>query len=45
MSKGTLRGSNRKKVRKSGFRSRIRTVSGKRILNRRRKKNRNKISI
>nr|QVY58259.1 50S ribosomal protein L34 [Eucheuma denticulatum] len=45
MSKGTLSGSKRKKIRKSGFRSRIRTVSGRRILSKRRKKNRKKISL
>ena len=45
MSKGTLHGSNRKKISKSGFRARMRTVSGRRILNRRRQKNRKKISL
>lgn len=45
MNKKTLQGSNRKKILKSGFRSRIQTVSGKRILNSRRKKRRKKISL
>nr|WCH56256.1 ribosomal protein L34 [Hypnea sp.] len=45
MSKGTLQGSNRKRIKKSGFRSRMRTVSGRRILKRKRKKGRKKIGL
>nr|WCH58123.1 ribosomal protein L34 [Cystoclonium purpureum f. stellatum] len=45
MSKGTLQGSNRKRIGKSGFRARMGTVSGKRILNNRRNKGRRKISL
>nr|YP_010904004.1 ribosomal protein L34 [Caulacanthus ustulatus]WCH57255.1 ribosomal protein L34 [Caulacanthus ustulatus] len=45
MSKGTLQGSNRKKILKSGFRVRMRSVSGKRILNSRRRKGRKNISL
>nr|YP_009391344.1 ribosomal protein L34 [Platysiphonia delicata]ARW59488.1 ribosomal protein L34 [Platysiphonia delicata] len=41
MSKGTKT----KKIRKSGFRSRIKTLNGKKILKKRRRKKRSKISI
>nr|YP_010903009.1 ribosomal protein L34 [Hypnea pseudomusciformis]WCH55063.1 ribosomal protein L34 [Hypnea pseudomusciformis]WCH55462.1 ribosomal protein L34 [Hypnea pseudomusciformis]WCH56656.1 ribosomal protein L34 [Hypnea pseudomusciformis] len=44
MSKGTLQGSNRKKSRKSGFRVRMRTPSGRRILNKKRRKERKKFN-
>nr|QVY58460.1 50S ribosomal protein L34 [Kappaphycus striatus] len=44
MSKGTFHGSKRKRARKSGFLSRMKTVFGRRILSKRRKKNRKKIS-
>nr|WCH56057.1 ribosomal protein L34 [Calliblepharis sp.] len=43
MSKGTLQGSNRKRIKKSGFRARMSTASGRQILNRKRKKGRQKI--
>nr|YP_010484912.1 ribosomal protein L34 [Hypnea cervicornis]UVW80606.1 ribosomal protein L34 [Hypnea cervicornis] len=45
MSKGTLQGSNRKRIKKSGFRSRIKSPSGRRILNRKRRKGRKKINL
>nr|YP_010902810.1 ribosomal protein L34 [Hypnea flava]WCH54864.1 ribosomal protein L34 [Hypnea flava] len=45
MSKGTLHGSNRKRIKKSGFRARTKTPSGRRILNRKRKKGRKKINL
>nr|YP_010903604.1 ribosomal protein L34 [Hypnea wynnei]WCH56456.1 ribosomal protein L34 [Hypnea wynnei] len=45
MSKSTLRGSNRKRIKKSGFRARIKTPSGRRILNKKRKKGRKKINL
>lgn len=45
MSKGTLNGTKRKKVRKSGFRARISSPSGRRILQSRRRKKRTRISV
>lgn len=45
MSKHTLQGTNLKRLRKSGFRARMRTVGGKRILNLRRSKKRKRISL
>nr|QCI06465.1 ribosomal protein L34 [Dictyurus purpurascens] len=39
------KGTKIKKIRKSGFRIRMKTASGKRIVKARRKKQRNKISI
>nr|WCH55262.1 ribosomal protein L34 [Hypnea brasiliensis] len=45
MSKGTLQGSNRKRIKKSGFRARKKIPSGRRILNRKRKKGRKKINL
>ena len=45
MSKCTLRGTNRKKIKKSGFRSRMKTKQGRNILSSRRKKRRNQISV
>lgn len=39
------KGTKIKKVRKSGFRARIKTVSGKRIIKNRRKKKRYKLSL
>lgn len=44
MTKGTLQGTNLKKNRKSGFRVRMKTVSGKRIIKARRKKGRKQLS-
>ena len=43
MSKGTLQGTKRKKANNSGFRVRMKTVSGQRIIKARRKKGRKKI--
>nr|YP_010903804.1 ribosomal protein L34 [Hypnea musciformis]WCH56855.1 ribosomal protein L34 [Hypnea musciformis]WCH57055.1 ribosomal protein L34 [Hypnea musciformis] len=45
MSKGTLQGSNRKRIRKSGFRARMKTTSGRRILNKKRRKERKKVNV
>ena len=45
MSKCTLRGTNRKKIKKSGFRSRMKTKPGRSIINSKRKKRRNKICV
>nr|YP_010873106.1 ribosomal protein L34 [Nemalion vermiculare]WGV34479.1 ribosomal protein L34 [Nemalion vermiculare] len=45
MTKGTLRGTNRKRIKTSGFRTRMRTTSGKRIIRARRRKGRKFISI
>lgn len=43
MSKATLKGTNRKRLKKSGFRARMKTKQGQRILNSRRNKRRKKI--
>ena len=45
MTKRTLRGTYLKKVRTSGFRSRMQTKTGRRILNARRRKGRNKLTV
>jgi large subunit ribosomal protein L34 len=45
MTKGTLGGTNRKRVKTSGFRTRMQTASGKRILQLRRRKKRKRIAI
>jgi large subunit ribosomal protein L34 len=45
MTKRTLRGTFLKKVRVSGFRQRMSSKTGRRIINARRKKGRNKLSI
>lgn len=45
MTKGTLQGTKRKRINKSGFRARMKTVSGRRIVKLRRKKGRKKIVI
>jgi large subunit ribosomal protein L34 len=45
MTKRTLRGTNLKKVRTSGFRSRMAVKTGRRIINARRKKGRNKLTV
>lgn len=45
MTKRTLEGSNRKSIRKSGFRARISTKSGYKVLNNRRRKGRKKLTI
>ncbi len=43
--KRTLGGTKRKRLRVSGFRTRMRTVGGRRTLNRRRAKGRHKVAI
>nr|YP_009314455.1 Ribosomal protein L34 [Liagoropsis maxima]SCW22709.1 Ribosomal protein L34 [Liagoropsis maxima] len=45
MTKGTLGGTNRKRIKTSGFRTRMKTVGGKRIIRSRRRKNRKRIAI
>ena len=45
MTKRTLRGTNLKKVRTSGFRSRMESKTGRRVINSRRKKGRNKLTV
>ena len=45
MTKRTLRGTNLKKIRTSGFRSRMASKPGRRIINARRKKGRNKLTV
>nr|YP_009546067.1 ribosomal protein L34 [Gloeochaete wittrockiana]YP_009546108.1 ribosomal protein L34 [Gloeochaete wittrockiana]ASQ40128.1 ribosomal protein L34 [Gloeochaete wittrockiana]ASQ40169.1 ribosomal protein L34 [Gloeochaete wittrockiana] len=44
MTKRTLRGTRRKKIRTSGFRKRLLSSAGKRVLKSRRKKNRNRLA-
>jgi large subunit ribosomal protein L34 len=43
--KRTLEGTNRKAIRKSGFRARMATKSGSKVLNNRRRKNRKRLTI
>lgn len=45
MTKRTLRGTNRKAKRVSGFRARMKTKNGQKIIQARRKKGRQKLSI
>ena len=45
MTKRTLTGTNLKKVKTSGFRSRMASKTGRRIINARRKKGRNKLTV
>jgi large subunit ribosomal protein L34 len=45
MSQRTLRGTKLKKVRVSGFRSRMKSKTGRRIINARRKKGRLKLTV
>lgn len=45
MTKGTLRGTNKKRIKTSGFRTRMQTPSGKRIIKARRRKNKKQIAI
>ena len=45
MTKRTLRGTNIKRLRTSGFRNRMSTKTGRRIINARRKKGRNKLAV
>ena len=45
MTKRTLRGTNLKKLRTSGFRSRMESKTGRIIINARRKKGRTKVTV
>ena len=45
MTKRTLRGTNIKKIRTSGFRMRMQSKSGRRIISSRRKKGRRKLTV
>ena len=45
MTQRTLHGTRLKKVRVSGFRNRMATKSGRKVINCRRKKGRNKLSV
>ena len=45
MTKRTLRGTNIKKIRTSGFRNRMESKTGRRVINARRKKGRNKLTV
>ncbi len=45
MTKGTLRGTNKKRIKVSGFRIRMKTTSGKRILQTRRRRKRKRIAV
>jgi len=45
MSKKTLEGTNRKAIRKSGFRARMKTATGRRVIKQRRRKGRKRLSI
>ena len=45
MTKRTLRGTNLKKIRTSGFRSRMISKTGRKIINSRRKKGRKELTI
>ncbi|MDJ0569537.1 MAG: 50S ribosomal protein L34 [Pleurocapsa sp. MO_192.B19] len=45
MTQRTLGGTNRKQKRKSGFRARMRTSNGKRVVQARRKKGRHRLAV
>lgn len=45
MSKRTLEGTKRKSIRVSGFRTRMKTKSGRKVINARRRRKRAKLSI
>ncbi|MDJ1177110.1 50S ribosomal protein L34 [Roseofilum capinflatum] len=45
MSKRTLEGTNRKQKRTSGFRARMRSHTGRRVIRSRRKKGRHRLSV
>ena len=45
MTKRTLGGTNRKQKRKSGFRARMRTTNGKKVIHARRKKGRHRLAV
>lgn len=44
MTKRTLEGTNKKSLKKSGFRARMKTKNGQNIINARRKKNRSQLA-
>nr|YP_009511390.1 ribosomal protein L34 [Gracilariopsis mclachlanii]AXI97267.1 ribosomal protein L34 [Gracilariopsis mclachlanii] len=45
MSKGIKNGTNRKQIKKSGFRARMSNYSGRKVINLRRRKRRKKIAL
>ncbi|MEB3191280.1 MAG: 50S ribosomal protein L34 [Microcystaceae cyanobacterium] len=45
MTKRTLEGTNRKQKRTSGFRARMRTVNGRKVIQARRKKGRHQLAV
>ena len=45
MTQRTLRGTRLKKIRTSGFRARMASKTGRRVINARRKKGRNKLTV
>ena len=45
MSKKTLEGTKRKAIRKSGFRARMKTANGRKVIRQRRKKGRRALTI
>ena len=45
MTQRTLGGTNRKQKRKSGFRARMRTTNGRRVITARRKKGRHRLGV
>nr|YP_009455769.1 50S ribosomal protein L34 [Dictyopteris divaricata]YP_010205275.1 50S ribosomal protein L34 [Grateloupia livida]AQZ24986.1 50S ribosomal protein L34 [Dictyopteris divaricata]UAV85844.1 50S ribosomal protein L34 [Grateloupia livida] len=45
MTKQTLQGTNRKSIAVSGFRARMKSKEGRKVINRRRKKKRKELSI
>ena len=45
MTKRTLSGTNLKKIRTSGFRQRMSSKTGRRVINARRKRGRNKLTV
>lgn len=45
MTQRTLGGTNRKQKRKSGFRARMRTTNGRRVVQTRRKKGRHRLAV
>jgi len=45
MTQRTLRGTNRRRIRVSGFRARMRTASGRQVLRRRRAKGRYRLAV
>jgi len=45
MTKRTLRGTNKKSIAVSGFRARMKTKEGRKVINQRRKKKRKRLSL